>query len=268
MIEPMLSGAVRRTLAVCLLALLSACGSLPDDDLKGTAEELYADAKEQMASGNWAAAIRPLERIESRAGGSLLAQQAQLDMAYAQWKNGEKARALTILDRFVKFHPSSVGLDYALYLRGVINFNDDTGLFSKLSGQTMAERDQQASREAYQSFKQLVDQFPESKYAPDARLRMDYIVNMLADYEVNVARYYLRRGAHQAAINRATECLTIYPQTPANEEALFIMVQAYDELGMVALRDDTQRILRQNFPDSEHLKTGVKQRQKRWWQVW
>jgi outer membrane protein assembly factor BamD len=261
--------AFARTVLTLLVVLTAACSSNPkDEDLKGSAEKLYADAKEDMASGNWAGAIKSLERVEGRAGGSLLAQQAQIDLAYAQWKSGEKAQSQTTLDRFIKLNPSSPGLDYALYLRGVINFNDDLGILGTVSQQVQSERDQQASRESYQSFKQLSEQFPDSKYAADARLRMDYIVNVLADYEVHVARYYLRRGAFVAAANRAQQALTVYPQTPAAEEALYILGQAYDRLGLVALRDDANRVLNANFPSSTLPVDGLRDREKAWWRLW
>jgi outer membrane protein assembly factor BamD len=260
---------VFRIALAAIVALSAACGSLTkDDDLKGSAEKLYADAKDDMASGNWAGAIKSLERVEGRAGGSLLAQQAQLDLAYAQWKSGEKATAQTTIDRFIKLNPSSPGLDYALYLRGVMNFNDDLGILGAVSEQRQSERDQQASRESYQSFKQLSEQFPESKYSPDARLRMDYIVNVLADYEVHVARYYLRRGAYVAAANRAQQAITVYPQTPATEEALYILGKAYDELGLLALRDDANRVLMANFPNSSLPTEGLRDLDKAWWRLW
>ena len=257
-----------RTALAALVVLMAACSTTQDADLKGSAEKLYADAKEDMSSGNWAAAIKNLERVEGRAGGSLLAQQAQLDLAYAQWKSGEKAQSQTTLDRFIKLNPSSPGLDYALYLRGVINFNDDLGLLGTLSEQRQSERDQQASREAYQSFKQLSEQFPDSKYTPDAKQRMDFIVNVLADYEVHVARYYLRRGAYIAAANRAQQAITVYPQTPAAEQALFILGQAYDKLGLVTLRDDANRVLQKNFPDSKLPTEGLPNETRAWWRLW
>jgi outer membrane protein assembly factor BamD len=249
------------------MVTLAACSALKDPEIQGSAEELYASGKSEMSSGNWPSAIKYLEKVEGRAGG-LLAQQSQLDLAYAYWKSGEKAQAISTLDRFIKLNPSSPGLDYALYLRGMVNFNDDFGIIGALSRQSPAERDQQASRESYQSFKQLVEQFPESKYAADARLRMDYIVNVLAEYEVHVARYYLRRGALVAAANRAQQTITVYPQTPATEEALYIMAQAYDRLGLDKLRDDATRVLAHNFPDSPLLKQGIQEREKPWWQLW
>jgi outer membrane protein assembly factor BamD len=258
-----------RALAASALVILAACSSTPkEDDPKVSAEKLYADAKSDIASGAWDSAIKTLERVEGRAAGTLLAQQAQLDLAYAYFKTNEKAQALSTLDRFIKTNPSSPGLDYALYLRGLVNFNDNLGLFGFLSGQSLSERDQQASRDAYQSFKQLVDQFPDSKYASDGRVRMDYIVNALAEYEVHVARYYLKRGAFVAAANRAQQAVQVYPQAPASEEALFILTKAYDQLGLVPLRDDALRVLKVNFPDSAFLVEGGRKSEKPWYQLW
>jgi outer membrane protein assembly factor BamD len=249
--------------------LLAACGSTPKDDTSTQpVERLYAEAKEEMAGGGWEKAIKALERVEGRAAGTLLAQQAQIDLAYAYWKSGERAQALSTLDRFIKLNPYSPALDYALYLRGVINFNDNLGIFGNLSRQDLSERDQQASRDAYQSFKQLADQFPASKYTPDATMRMDYIVNALAAYEVHVARYYFKRGAYVAAANRAQQALLEFPQTPATEEALYLMAQSYDKLGLAQLRDDADRVLKQNFPNSAFLSHGLRAKQRAWWQFW
>jgi len=249
---------------------VTACSSTPKDDPNSTAavEKLYADAKDDMASGAYDKAIKTLERVEGRAAGTLLAQQATLDMAYAQYRTAERAAALVTLDRFIKLHPSSPALDYALYLRGLVNFNDNLGLFGSLAQQDLAERDQQASRDAYQSFKQLVTQFPQSRYADDARARMDYIVNALAMYEVHVARYYFRRGAFLAAANRAQQAVQEYPQAPASEEALYIMASSYERLGLDQLRTDTERVLKQNFPATRFSADGAQQTKRGWWQFW
>ena len=270
MIHALFRRPLTRAALTSLAIVLAGCGSTPNDgDIQGSAEKLYADAKEDLASGNWDAAIKALERVEGRAAGTLLAQQAQLELAYAQWKSSEKALALSTLDRFVKLNPSSPGLDYALYLRGLVNFNENSGILNRLARQDLSERDQQASRDAYQSFKQLVEQFPDSKYTPDAQVRMDYIVNALADYEVHVARYYLRRGAYIAAASRAQQAVTVYPQTPAIEEALYIMGRAYDKLGLVQLRDDADRVLKGNFPQSRFLANGgVRGEDRSWWRLW
>jgi len=132
----------------------------------------------------------------------------------------------------------------------------------------MSERDQQASRDAYQAFKQLVDQFPDSKYSADARVRMDYIVNTLAQYELHVARYYYRRGAFLAAANRAQYTVRDYQQTPSVEEALYILAQSYDQLGLNDLRDDADRVLKANYPDSRFLREGMRKPDTPWWQFW
>jgi outer membrane protein assembly factor BamD len=259
----------RSTLAAALLAaVLAACSSTPKYDEKDSAEKLYADARDDMAAGSYDRAIKTLEKVEGRAAGTLLAQQAQLELAYAYWKTGERAQAISTLDRFIKLHPSSPALDYAMYLKGLVHFNDNLGILSSISRQDISERDQQASRDAYQSFKQLVEQFPGSKYAADARVRMDYIVNALAQYELHVARYYYRRGAYVAAANRAQQTLREYQQTPSIEEALYILAQSYDKLGLTQLRDDADRVLKQNYPDSRFVREGIRRPDGPWWKFW
>lgn len=259
-----------RAAFVALLAVslqLAGCGSTPKDDTPtGTAERLYKDAREDMEAGSFDRAIKTLERVEGLAAGSLLAQQALLDMAYLNWRTGERAQALTTVERFIKLNPSSPALDYALYLRGIINFNDTLGLMGSISGQQLSERDQRASRDAWEAFKQLVDQFPNSRYTPDAQQRMDYIVNSLSEYEVHVARYYYRRGAYVAAANRAQHAITEFPQSPSVEEALYLLVLSYDKLEMTTLRDGAERVLRKNFPNSDFLSKGLLAREKSWWQ--
>ncbi len=252
-----------------VLLMLGGCGSKPrDESPSGTAERLYKEARDDMDAGSYERAIKSLERVEGLAAGSLLAQQALLDLAYLNWRTGEKASALTTVERFIKLNPSSPALDYAYYLRGVINFNDNLGLLGSLTGQDLSERDQRAARDAYQAFKQLVDQFPASRYAPDARTRMNYIVNSLASYEVHVARYYFRRGAYVAAANRAQQAVTEFQQSPAVEEALFLLVQSYDKLALTDLRDAADRVLRTNFPNSAYLTQGLAARNKPWWKPW
>lgn len=257
------------TATLLAAAVLAGCGSTNQrESADATAESVYAEAKEDMSAGAYDSAIRLLNRVEALGAGTLLAQQAQLDLAYLQWRTNEREAALATLDRFVKFNPSSPALDYALYLRGVVNFNDNLGILGSLSRQDLSERDQQASRDAWQAFKQLVDQFPESRYAPDARLRMDYIVNALAQHEVHVARYYFRRGAWLAAANRAQQAVTEYQTAPATEEALYILVASYDKLELPVLRDDAQRVLKTSFPDSRYLTGGLTDPDRAWWQFW
>jgi outer membrane protein assembly factor BamD len=257
---------------VALLAVslvLAGCGSAPkDESAAGTAERLYKEARDDMDSGSYERAIKSLERVEGLAAGTLLAQQALLDMAYLNWRAGEKAQALIAVDRFIKLNPSSPALDYALYLKGVINFNDNLGLLGSLAGQDLSERDQRASRDSWQAFKQLLDQFPNSAYSADARQRMAYTVNSLAAYEVNVARYYFRRGAYVAAANRAQQAVADFQQAPAIEEALHILVQSYDKLELPELRDAASRVLRRNFPQSAFLGGPGARSEKPWWRFW
>jgi outer membrane protein assembly factor BamD len=259
---------VRAALMTVALAL-AGCGSAPQDEsVTWSPEKLYAEAKDEMASGAYDKAAKLLERLEGRAAGTPLAQQAQIERAYVLWRSGEKAQALSVLERFIKLNPSSPGVDYALYLQGVVNFNDNLGILGSFAAQDLSERDQQASRDSYQSFKQLVDQYPRSIYAEDAQIRMNHIVNSLAAYEVHVARYYFRRGAYIAAANRAQQTVQEFQFSPSAEEALAIMVQSYDRLGLNDLRDDAQRVLAKNFPNSRFASEGLSSRQRQWWQFW
>ena len=252
-----------------LAALLSACSTKPVDKTAGwSPNRIHAEAKDELNSGAWDKAIPLYETLEGRAAGTPLAQQAQLDKAYAQFKDGQKAEAIATLDRFMRLHPASPAIDYALYMKGVINFNDELGLFSFLSRQDLSERDQKAAKQAFESFDELVKRFPDSRYTPDARARMRYTVNALAQYEVHVARYYYQRGAYVAAINRAQRAIADYRDAPALEEALYIMVRSYDKLGMDQMRDDTERVLTKNYPDSVYMARGFKAAEKPWWQLW
>ena len=220
-----------------------------------------------MSSRAWDRAIKLLEKLEARYPYGRFAQQAQLDVAYAYWKSGERASAIAAADRFIKLYPNHANVDYAYYLKGLVNFNENTGILSILDNPDMTERDSKGSRESFEAFKELVNRFPDSKYTEDARGRMRYLVNSLAQYEVHVARYYMKRGAYVAAANRAQFAVQSYPQAPALEEAVFIMVKAYDALDMADLRDAADRVMRKNFPESRYL-TGKVTRDAPWWKLW
>ena len=255
--------------AISLAALgLAACDTTKDESSKWPPERLYTEAKEEAASGAYEKAIKLYERLEGRAAGTVLAQQAQLERAYLLWKTRETAQALSTIERFLKLHPTSPAYDYALYLQGLINFNDSLGFLGTLASQDLSERDQQASRDAYQSFRQLTERFPQSAYAEDARLRMNYIVNSLAAYEVHVASYYFRRGAYIAAANRAQQAVAEFQNSPSAEEALYIMTQSYDRLGLTQLRDDADRVLRSSFPSTKVYENGLGNKQTPWWKPW
>jgi outer membrane protein assembly factor BamD len=248
---------------------LVACSSKPIDQTSSwSPNKIYAEAKDEVNSGGYDKAIPLFEKLEGRAAGTPLAQQAQLEKAYAQYKSGEQAQAIATLDRFIKLHPASPALDYALYLKGLVNFNDNLGLFASISRQDLAERDQKAAKESFESFKELVTRFPDSRYTPDARLRMSYTVNALAQSEVHVARYYYSRGAYVAAINRAQTAIADYRDVPALEEATYIVYKSYDALGMSQLRDDTKRVLENTYPKSEYLSKGFRSAQNPWYKFW
>ncbi|MGV8805749.1 MAG: outer membrane protein assembly factor BamD [Polaromonas sp.] len=257
--------------AVCALTFVVAgCSSTPapDKTASWSPNKIYAEAKDEASTGAYDKAIPLYEKLEGRAAGTPLAQQAQIDKAYAQYKGGEQAQALATLNRFMKLHPASPAMDYALYLKGLVNFNDNLGIFGFISRQDLSERDQNAAKESFESFKELVSRFPDSRYAPDSRLRMNYIVNSLAQYEVHVARYYYSRGAYVAAINRAQSAIADYRDVPALEEATYILYKSYDALGMKDLRDDTRRIMEKSYPQSQYMSKGFKSVENPWYKFW
>ncbi|MGZ5047494.1 MAG: outer membrane protein assembly factor BamD [Usitatibacter sp.] len=258
-------------LAALLLALaLSGCslfGKVVDPKKDWQAADYYKAAKEEFDSQNWDAAIKLYDQLEAKFPFGRFAQQANLEVAYAYYKQGETAQAVTALEKFVKLHPNHPNVDYALYLKALANFKEDLGPFSKLITQDLADRDPKAARESFEGFKDLVTRFPESRYTPDSRERMAYLVEALARHEVNVARYYLARGAYLAAANRAQETIVRFPNSPTHRDSLDIMIEAYDRMGMTELRDDTKRVLAKNYP-TDPLGQSGKNRTGSWWQFW
>jgi len=257
-------------LAALALVLTAGCGLLPEDidETAGwSAEKLYAEARDAMDDRLYDKAIKMFEKLESRYPYGRYARQAQLETAFAHYKQDEREQAVAACDRFIRLHPNQPGVDYAWYLKGLVHFNEDLGLLARVSNQDQTERDPRSAIEAFEAFKALINGFPDSKYVEDASLRMAYLVNALAAHEVHVAEFYLRRGAWLAAVNRVQEALTNYPRAPANEKGLFIMIKAYDALGMDDLRDGAERVMRRNFPDSEYFKRGLSSGEP-WWRLW
>jgi outer membrane protein assembly factor BamD len=260
---------LRSVAALLLVLAVGGCGLLPEvgkDETAGwSAEKLYSQAHEALLEGNYTRAAKLFENIESRYPYGRYAQQAILEGAYANYRNNETATAIAACDRFIRTYPNHPNVEYAYYLKGLVHFREDQGLLGYVYELDLSEREPKAMRESFAAFKELVAKYPESRYAQDAVERMRYLTNALAMYEVKVARYYYNRGANIAAVNRAQSALLSYPRTPANEDALAVLVSAYDKLGLVQLRDDSARILKQTFPGSVYV-VGLPP--KPWWRFW
>jgi outer membrane protein assembly factor BamD len=249
--------------------MFAGCAADIDEETAGwPVERLYGEAKDAISNKDWPRAIKYLEKLEARYPYGRFAQQAQLEIAYCHWKDGERASAVAAVDRFIKMYPNHASADYAWYLKGLINFNDNAGALTALATPDMSDRDPKSTRESFNAFREVVTRFPESRYAPDATARMRYLVNALASHEVHVARYYMKRGAYLAAANRAQYAISHYSQAPALEEAVFVLVKAYDALGMADLRDAADRVMRTNFPESRYLKVGGDRKDVPWWRLW
>src|SRR6185436_4664945 len=216
-------------LALVFALAAAGCSSLSEKDetVGWSAQRLYGEAKDEMYSRNWEKAIKYLEKLEARYPYGRYAQQAQLDVAYAYWKSGERASAIAAADRFIKLYPNHPNVDYSWYLKGLVNFNENMGLLAVFDNPDMTERDPKGSYAAFESFKEVVTRFPDSKYA-----------------------------------------VQNYPNAPAIEEAVFIMVKAYDALGMEDLRDAADRVMKKNFPQSKYLTPKGYKRDVPWWKLW
>ncbi len=256
-----------------LALLLSGCSWLEslkasEDETAGwSAQRLYTEAKNAMNEGSWTTAVKYFEKLEARYPFGRYAQQAQLEIAYAYYRDNEPASAVAACDRFIKLHPNHPTVDYAYYLKGVVNFYEDQSILTQFAAQDPTERDPRSARDSFAAFKELATRYPDSKYTPDALARMKFLVNALASHEVHVAQWYIKRGAYVAAANRAAYAVKTYPEAPATEEALAVMAQAYGRMGMDDLRDDALRVLKTNFPNSPWLKGGV-ERSDPWWRLW
>lgn len=246
---------VARLLTLVVAGMLAACAGITDPTRDWTPERFYQEAKEQMASGNWVEAINLFEQLEARYPYGQHTEQAQLELAYVHYKDSEPALALAAADRFIRLHPTHPHVDYAYYLKGIINFRGEKGLMHTLLGldEDLWDRDPKGARDSYNAFRELVERFPDSRYARDAIDRMRYLQDAQARYEVSIARFYLDRGAYVAAVNRCKYALENYPRSPAMEDALGIQAKAYKLMGLTQLAHDTVRVLRANFPDSRYL---------------
>jgi outer membrane protein assembly factor BamD len=242
---------------VAILISLNGCAlfSGKEDETKEvSAGQLYKEAKEALKSQNYTKAAELYEKLQARQPFGVFAQQAQLDLAYAYYKSEESASAVAACDQFIKLYPTHPRVDYAYYLKGLANFNQGKGLAERYLPIDVSQRDQAAALKSFQDFTELIRRFPKSRYVEDAQKRMTYLRNLLAQHEVKVADYYMRRSAYVAAANRARYVVENYQGAPVMPEALVIMARAYLILEMEDLAEDALRVLELNYPNYPGIK--------------
>jgi outer membrane protein assembly factor BamD len=234
------------------MLLLTSCATNDVDQLSSgrglSAKELYDKAMSNISSNNYKQAVQRLENLDSRFPFGVYAEQAQLSLIYAYYKNRDSASAISQADRFIRQHPKHAFVDYAYYMKGMVNFSAEIGFFQEAFSAKLEERDAATARQSFRDFSELVKRFPASTYANDARKRMIYLRNRLARYEIHVARYYMQRKAYLAAANRAKYVIEHFPKSASNADALAIMVNAYDILGLATLAEKSRRTLLLNYP--------------------
>lgn len=241
-----------RALALAAVMALTACGdAAPPEDVTADwpVEKLYTEARRIMLDGGYKQALDYFGKLEARYPYGIYAQQAMIDTAYAHFKNNEPELAIEQADRFIRLYPLHPNVEYAYYLKGLVNFRREVSILEKVYAQPLEARDIGSAQRAFDDFALLLRTFPESSYAPDARQRMVFLRNQLADHEILVARHYMERGAYLAVISRARFVIEQYPHTPATPQALEYLVRAYRVTGMQDLADDSMRVLALNFPD-------------------
>lgn len=248
---------ILRNIVLCSAALLiGACSLFPSENgkiEKGSAELLYKEGKASLQAGDFKTAISKFESLEARYPFGHYSQQALLEIAYAYYKFGEADSAISTANRFIKLYPRHKHVDYAYYLRGLASYNLSKNFFDRMFKVDPAQRNPKMARQSFQYFSELVQRYPNSKYAQDAVQRMVYLKNRLASYEVDVARYYLKRGAYLAAVNRAKYVIDNYDRTPAVPDALSLMVKAYRKMNMDELANGAEEILELNYPGHPHV---------------
>ena len=246
-----------RFLSICLLALavfLGGCGKDRGiDDV--TADELYTRAKSAMDASSWDRSISLYKALQTRYPFGRYTEQSMLDLSYVYFRRGATEEALSTLDRFIRTYPTHPSVDYAYYLKGLADFKDSNSIIDRITGgYDFSDRDPTAALAAYKDFSILLEKFPESRYADDARQRMRFILEALAVHEIKVARHYMKIEAYVAALNRTKYVIENYQRTPSVEDALGIQSTIYSKIGMPELANDSLRVLKLNFPDSRYIK--------------
>jgi outer membrane protein assembly factor BamD len=245
-----------------LVALMSMGGCRKDRDMveERSADELYERGKKSLDSGSWDTAIAAYKALQTRYPFGRYTEQSMLDLSYCYFKRGAREEALSTLDRFIRTYPAHPNVDYAYYLKGLVNYEQNVGFLEKLMPERVRDRDQTTMEDAFLDFSELIRRFPDSRYVPDARQRMVFLRNNLAAYELIVADYYLGRKAYIAAANRARYALEVYPKTPLTPEALIVMHKAYTKLELPELADSSMAVLELNFPDNYYVQGRKKKR--------
>lgn len=243
-----------KTIFLVLLLTLVGCSSSEDTDVDKvpdkSAQALFTDAREALDNGLYKKAIQILSAIDSRFPFGPISHQVQLDLIYGYYKSGDSAQGIALADRFLRLNPNHTNIDYVYYMRALINLSTEENLFQDMAGIDRSDRDPTASRDAFNDFKTILSEYPESKYAADARKRMISIKSRLAKYELSVARFYLKREAYASAANRGRYIVEFYSPSVEVEQALEIMIECYDKMGLEDLKNNAKQVLAANYPNN------------------
>ena len=251
-------------LAVVALGLFAACTKDAGRLSRLSPDTLYERASKALKASDYQESIRLYEALTARYPFTDQARQARLDIIYAYYKNKEKESATDAAETFIRENPAHPRVDYAWYLKGLVEFERTPYKFEKWIGVDITNRPPTTARKSFDAFKVVVDRYPKSPYAADAKRRMTYLRNRLADYEIQIAQYYLTRGAWVAAARRAEQCVEQYDGAPGTREALRIMIDSYRRLGYTELAENTEKVYKENFPKDETESLG----KKSWWKDW
>jgi outer membrane protein assembly factor BamD len=244
---------------------VSGCRTNKEDEYARTNPEvLYQRAHRSMLNQDFNNAIRMYEALTARYPFAPESRQARLDLIYAYYRGREAESALDAAETFIRENPTHPRIDYAWYIKGLVDFERMPNRLERTFRVDLSKRPPQTAARAFASFKTVVEQFPKSEYAHDARRRMLYLRNRLADYELDVARYYMKRGAWVAAAQRAKQTVEQFEGAPAVREALVIMVDAYDRLEMRELAEQARAVYAVNFPGDQRRV----EEKKSWWKLW
>ncbi|MBB5208989.1 outer membrane protein assembly factor BamD [Chiayiivirga flava] len=267
------TGLLRLAILFVVVLALAGCSRFKwfqkDDPLETLpVDQLYDTGKTALENGNLSRARRYYQRLIARFPYGPYTEQAQLELAYAQYKGSNPEDATSTVNRFIRTYPTHPHIDYAYYLKALINFNRENAFLDRIARIDMTQRDQGAPRQAFNDFAELINRYPNSIYAPDARQRMVHLRNLMARHEINVATYYLRRGAWVAAANRGQYILEHYPQSMHDADALAVMTESYRRLGQDTLAADTRRVLELNHPEHPYLRGDWPEKRSLFKRLW